>query len=116
MTYVGYVVQEALRISPVAPTSSPHCFDRDTKVGSIFVKARESISINILGLHMNANQWQRPAEFLPDRFDPLHPLSKTPKGEKRKAYAWLPFNGGKRICFGKTFSEHVIKVMLTMVT
>ena len=57
LTYLGYVIQETLRLSPVAPTSSPHSFDRDIKVGNLHVKAGESISINMLGLHMNGNQW-----------------------------------------------------------
>ena len=26
----------------------------------------------------------------------------------------MPFNGGKRVCFGKTFAELVLKVICTM--
>jgi len=43
-------------------------------------------------------------------------LSRTPSGEKRPAFAWLPFNGGKRICFGKTFAEFVLKITVSMMT
>ena len=116
LNYLSYVIQEALRLSPVVPLSSPLYFEKDTKIGNIHVKADTSMYINILGLHMNGKQWQRPDEFLPDRFDPSHPLSRTPSGEKRNTFSWLPFNGGKRICFGKTFAEFVIKIILTMVT
>ena len=28
--------------------------------------------------------------------------------------SWLPFNGGRRVCFGKTFAEHVMKMLVTM--
>ena len=68
------------------------------------------------GLHLNGNQWQRPYEFLPDRFDPNHPLSRTPAGDKRNPYSWLPFLGGRRICFGKAFAEVMGKAMVTMMT
>merc|ERR1719336_2356694 len=86
------------------------------KVGNLHIRAGDTINIEIFGLHMHSKYWQRPKEFLPDRFDPSHPLSKTPSGEKRNVFSWLPFNGGKRICFGKTFAEFVIKIILTMVT
>ena len=80
------------------------------------MKAETALYINIHGLHRNGKQWQRPDEFLPDRFDPSHQLSRTPSGEKRSSFSWLPFNGGKRICFGKTFAEFVMKIIITMVT
>mmetsp|Transcript_2435 Transcript_2435/g.3358 ORF Transcript_2435/g.3358 Transcript_2435/m.3358 type:complete len:178 (-) Transcript_2435:21-554(-) len=116
LPYLGCVIQEALRVCPVASVSSPLYFEKDTKVGNLTVKADEIIMINIWGLHRNPNQWQRPNEFIPDRFDPASPLSRTPTGEKRKTFSWLPFNGGKRICFGKTFAEYLLKVLLTMTT
>ena len=78
------------------------------------MKAFDVIAINIYGLHHSVSQWQRPFDFLPDRFDPSHPLSKTPSGEKRHAMSWLPFNGGKRVCFGKTFVEYVLNVTTIM--
>ena len=65
-------------------------------------------------MHRNSTQWQRPYEFLPDRFDADHPLSLTPSGKKRHPMAFLAWHGGKRICFGKTFAEMVLKVISTM--
>lgn len=80
------------------------------------MKAHDNVLINIHGLNMNGNHWQRPREFLPDRFDPEHPLSKTPSGEKRSPYAIAAFSGGRRICFGKSFAELSGKALLTMMT
>ena len=116
LTYLGYVIHETLRINPVGVATTGYWFEKDMKLGYIDYKAHTVIMINIYGLHRNENYWQRPYEFLPDRFDPRHELSKTPSGEKRSPYAWLPFNGGKRICFGKNFAEYVLRVMLTMAT
>ena len=110
------MIQESLRLNPVAPATSPLHFEKDTKVGGLDIKAKDILLINIIGLHYNSSQWQRPFEFLPDRFDPTHPLSKTPTGHKRNNFSFLPFNGGKRICFGKTFAEAAMKVFLTMMT
>jgi len=61
--------------------------------------------VNFHGLHYNYKEWQRPHEFIPERFDNSNPLSRTPDGRKRSAVCWTPFFGGMRICFGKTFAE-----------
>jgi cytochrome P450 len=50
---------------------------------------------------------------LPERFDPESPLYLTPDGKKRSPFSWTPFNGGKRICFGKTFAESNLKFIAT---
>ena len=98
------------------PKSSHLHFEKDTMVGGVMIKAYTPILINILGLHLDRSVWQRATEHLPDRFDPSHPLSKTLSGEKRSNFSWLPFNGGKRICFGKTFAELAIKMTMTMLS
>ena len=72
--------------------------------------------INLHGLHRNPNEWQRPHEFLPQRFDPADPLYLTPSGKKRHSHSFVPFNGGKRVCLGKTFAESVMKVVATYMT
>ena len=63
--------------------------------------------INQYALAHNAEQWQKPFEFIPERFDNSNPVSLTPGGKKRNPYSFVPFGGGKRVCFGKTFAETV---------
>ena len=116
MKILGYVFQETLRLNPVATQSSVQQVTKDAKFGWLSIKADQRIMLNIAGLHLNGNQWQRPFEFLPDRFDPNHELSRTPDGKKRNPYSWLPFLGGRRICMGKHFAEIISKAILTMVT
>ena len=83
---------------------------KDVKAGFYNFKAGDILSPYVHGLHFNSNEWQRPYEFLPERFDNANPLSLTPKGKKRNPYSWLPFNGGKRVCLGKIFAEMNLKV------
>jgi len=52
-----------------------------------------------------------PGEFLPERFNPESPLYITPNGKKRNPYSWLPFGGGRRMCFGKTLAEINMKFL-----
>lgn len=114
--FLGCVFQEALRLNPVAPASTLQESSKDAKFGWLTVKAGQWLIFNITGLQHNGNQWQRPFEFLPDRFDQYHELSRTPDGKKRNAYAWLPFMGGRRVCLGKQFAEIMAKAILTMMT
>lgn len=81
MTYLGYVIQEALRrIPPIAMTSPLH-FEQDVKLGGKYtIKAYDWIILPIYQMHHDSTQWQRPFDFIPDRFDISHPISKTPSG------------------------------------
>ena len=96
---------------------NPVIFKEDQKLcGKFTVKAGTRIRVLNWALHTNTDQWQRPHEYLPERFDQEHPLYLTPSGKKRNPMSWLPFSGGKRICFGKTFADSNLKIMLTYFT
>ena len=89
---------------------------QETTIGGIKFRPTDTFNIAFYALHFDAQQWQRPLEFLPDRWDDDNPLSKTPSGKKRNRYAYCPFAGGRRICFGKTFAEINIKLLATYFT
>ena len=78
MKILGYVFQETLRLNPVGTQSSVQQVTKDAKFGWLSIKADQRIMLNIAGLHLNGNQWQRPFEFLPDRFDPNDELTRIP--------------------------------------
>jgi len=40
----------------------------------------------------------------------------TPEGKKRNAGAFCPFNGGMRVCLGKTFADVNIKILAAYLT
>lgn len=86
-------------------------FTEPTMIGPYHIKSDIICQINIFALHHNPRQWQKPEEFLPDRFDPENELSKTPTGEKRHPMSFGPFLGGKRICIGKTFAMQIAKII-----
>lgn len=85
-------------------------------IGGLKVKAYDPLLISIHPMQHSSKHWQEPERFNPDRFDPKHPDSLTPAGEKRPVFCWLPFNGGKRVCFGKTFAETSLRMITTMMS
>ena len=74
------MLNESLRFYPPVPTSTSATLSKDAKIGKYRIKAGDIVNLNIPGLHRNPKEWQRPDEFLPDRFDSTHPLSLTPAG------------------------------------
>jgi len=108
------VIQEVLRINPIAPATSPSHFEKDVKVGNLHIKAHQSFMINHSQLHLSALYWKDPECFNPNRFDDSHPDSRCPDGSKRPQFCWMPFSGGKRVCFGKTFAEAILRILGTM--
>ena len=107
---------ETLRIQSPVPTTTYTELIKDAKIGDINMRKGDKFTVTIHALHYNANEWQRPYEFLPERFDNSNPLSLTPNLQKRKTFSWAPFSGGKRVCFGKTFAEASLKIVATYLT
>ena len=104
LEYLTWVVQEALRIrTPILGTSFLHLTE-DAVIGKMLIRKGDPFQILSYPLHFDKSQWQRPLEFLPERFNHSSPLYLTPDGKKRHTYAYVPFAGGKRVCFGQTFA------------
>ena len=113
LKHLGFVMMEALRVMCPVPLTTSYRLNQDSTVRGLRFRTGDDIAINLHGLHKNKKEWQKPKEFHPERFDSDHPMYLTPDGRKRNPMSWSPFNGGKRICFGKTFAEANLKIVST---
>ena len=110
LEYLNWVIMEVLRIqAPLKCTTPLHLF-QDTNIGGINIRKGDVLTIDIHAIHSDPKQWKKPDEFIPERFDHSNPISLTPSGKLRSNGAWIPFSGGTRICFGKTFAEATLKI------
>ena len=98
---------------PPGQHTSTYTVKRDVKVGGLHIKAGQFVTIMIHAMYMSSKEWQRPHEFLPQRFDSKDPLFLTPSGKKRHSFSFIPFSAGKRICFGKTFAQTNLRLATT---
>ena len=114
--YLNWTLQETLRFSPPIPLINFSYFLEDMTIKGINFRKGDRFSIFTNALSKDSSQWQRPTEFIPERFDPDSPLYLTADGEKRNTFAMMPFNGGARVCMGKTQAEINSRIMMIFIT
>ncbi len=87
------VIEETLRLYPSIPILARQALAAD-QVGPINVEAGALIVVLPWLLHRARDLWERPDDFLPERFL---------DGERPAPYTYLPFSAGPRICPGASF-------------
>lgn len=105
LQYLGWFVKEVLRIDPPGiRTLGYQCHEDIRMDDGLEIPKDTYIAFDVVSLHYNEEEWKNPREFIPERFDPTSPHSKTPSGGKRKVYSHLPFGMGLRNCAGQTLA------------
>lgn len=104
LTYVGQVLDEAMRLYPPA-----WVFERqalaDLELGAYAIPRGTLVAISPWTLHRHPGYWPRPERFDPDRFSDAAKAA-------RPRYTYLPFGGGQRQCIGTNFALIEAKLVL----
>ena len=114
LEYTKLCYQESMRICSPAPSSSTSCVNKDVTISGVDMKKGDAFYIMLQYIHWDPRQWREPKKFIPERFDVDSEWYKTPSGEKRKPFSFVPFLGGSRVCMGKTFAEITLKFMIPL--
>ncbi len=106
LEYVDGVVQEALRLYPPVVVL-PRVAAQDLEFGGHRLPAGSRLAISPYVTHRMSEVWPEPSRFLPERWQPGHPLHRaaTPAG-------YLPFGGGRHRCIGAPFATAELKTVL----
>jgi len=99
--YMPAVVNETLRVRPVVPLVA-RVLTEDLRVGDYELPEGTRVFPSIYLTNRNARVYEKPEEFLPERF-----LSEAPE-----TFSWIPFGGGIRRCIGASFALLEMRVML----
>ena len=100
-SYAEAVINETLRIRPPSPFTGRYTAG-DYRLGDYTVPARTRIVPHIGEVNLNAETYDDPHQFRPERF-----LNASPP-----TYAWIPFGGGIKRCLGASFSLLELTVTL----
>ncbi|EQB53508.1 hypothetical protein CGLO_06756 [Colletotrichum gloeosporioides Cg-14] len=124
LPYTTAVIKESLRFYPPGATSrygnpdfhivieSPNLGGKSDVAGGTLALPTDKIVCMAIhhGIHHNPRYWERPHEFIPERFlektkdDPLQP----------PANGWRPFERGPRACIGQEMALTEIKMVCAM--
>eukprot|EP01111_Echinosteliopsis_oligospora_P013082 TRINITY_DN459_c0_g1_i1.p1 TRINITY_DN459_c0_g1~~TRINITY_DN459_c0_g1_i1.p1 ORF type:complete len:505 (-),score=102.81 TRINITY_DN459_c0_g1_i1:86-1600(-) len=104
LKYTGMVINEALRMNPVAPSIIRKWYSGQP-LGDGLSANTTSVAVTLTGLHMDPRQWPNPEVFDPERFN-------DEETAKRPLTAYLPFGGGPRTCIGKKMALLEMKYLL----
>ncbi|HUB36821.1 MAG TPA: cytochrome P450 [Solirubrobacteraceae bacterium] len=103
--YLEAVVQETLRLRPVISIVLRRLLE-PMEFGGRLLPAGASIVPAIHLVHRRPDVYERPDEFIPERF--LESEGGRPPG----TYTWIPFGGGVRRCLGGAFAQFEMQVVL----
>lgn len=103
--YLQAVAQETLRLYGPAAVIS-RAVIRDTRISGYDVPAGSMVFVCVHNIHRHADFWDRPHEFLPERF-----LGKLGREQKHRC-AYIPFGAGERFCIGRNFALLELQVFL----
>ncbi|MET0455070.1 MAG: cytochrome P450 [Mycobacterium sp.] len=96
LSYTRQVLNEALRLCPPA-AGVGRLAVRDFAVDGYRVQAGSIVAVGIQAVHRDADLWDDPMVFNPDRFSPE-------ASAKRARWQFVPFAGGPRSCIGEHFA------------
>ncbi len=105
LPYLNSVLLESMRYRTIGPLAVPHKAGQRCEVGGFTIPQGAQVLGNVYAIHHDPRFWDRPDEFLPDRFLP------QPDGSPPAALAgnaFIPFGVGHRACPGRRFGELVV--------
>jgi cytochrome P450 len=101
LTYVGAVVNESMRLHPIA-TAVSRRLKKDMRLAGRDLKAGTIVAPCLYLVQRDARIWPEPDKFRPERF----------LEGKAPIYHFFPFGAGVWKCLGAQFAEYEMRVVL----
>ncbi|KAH7652973.1 Premnaspirodiene oxygenase protein [Dioscorea alata] len=109
LEYLGYVINETLRLHPPLGLLLPRESAEDCKISGYDVPKKTRIMVNAWALGRDPKLWENPDIFLPERF---YRSSINFKGNHMQ---FIPFGAGRRICPGIQLGIATIMIALAKI-
>ncbi|XVF08813.1 hypothetical protein REPUB_Repub07fG0035700 [Reevesia pubescens] len=106
MEYLKCVLKETLRLHPIAPLLAPRETTASVKLGGYDIPSNLTVFINTWAIQRDPNWWEKPEEFIPERFE------NNPIDFKGQDFEFIPFGCGRRGCPGISFAIAAIEYVI----
>ncbi|XP_051220836.1 cytochrome P450 76M5-like [Lolium perenne] len=108
LPYLQAAVKESMRLHPVAPLLLPHLVVEDgVVIGGYAVPKGATVIFNSWSIMRDPAVWERPEEFVPERF-----LGKMELSMSGKDVKFIPLGTGRRLCPALPMVELLVPFML----
>ncbi|XP_042506701.1 cytochrome P450 81Q32-like [Macadamia integrifolia] len=104
LPYLRCIINETLRLFPVAPLLLPHVSSEECSIGGYDVHPGTILLVNAWAVHRDPKIWFESTSFKPERFEGI-------EGEK-EGYKFIPFGLGRRVCPGSGMGIRVVSLAL----
>ncbi|KAL6013232.1 hypothetical protein ACLOJK_003724 [Asimina triloba] len=102
LPYLQCIINETLRLYPIAPLLLPHQSSEETTVGGFAVPRGTTLLVNAWAIHRDPKVWFEPDEFKPERFEEAE--------GKEGGCKFIPFGHGRRACPGEGLARRVVSL------
>ncbi|XP_059299290.1 geraniol 8-hydroxylase-like isoform X2 [Lycium ferocissimum] len=109
LPYLQAVVKETLRLHPAVPLLLPRKALNDTEMFGYTVPKNSQVFVNAWAIGRNPKYWEKPLEFMPERF------LKSSVDYKGRNFEYIPFGAGRRICPGMPLAIRMVNLMLASI-
>ncbi len=109
LPYTDAVIQETMRLKPVAPLNIVEA-NRDLEIGGLRLRRGDPVAILTRAIAL-----REPAFAEPGRFDPTRWLRADPDRRGFHPHSFMPFGSGPRLCPGRSLALLEMKAVLAMV-
>ncbi|XP_042507623.1 cytochrome P450 81Q32-like [Macadamia integrifolia] len=104
LPYLRCIINETLRLFPVAPLLLPHVSSKECSIGGYAVHPGTILLVNAWAVHRDPKIWFESTSFKPERFEGI-------EGE-REGFKFIPFGLGRRMCPGAGMGIRVVSLAL----
>ena len=106
MEYLKCVIKESLRLHASAPLLLPRETRECVKLRGYDIPAKTRVFVNAWAIQRDPKLWDRPKEFLPERFE------NSPIDYKGQDFQFIPFGSGRRSCPGISFAVAAVEYVI----
>ncbi|KAK6792317.1 hypothetical protein RDI58_011398 [Solanum bulbocastanum] len=106
LPYIDAIIKETFRLHPLCALLPPHYSVEDCNVAGYEIPKGTTVFVSAWSLGRNPKYWDRPEEFIPERF------IENNMDIKGQNFALLPFSSGRRRCPGYSLGMKVVRTTM----